>query len=106
MDAAVAEAARVYAQFGEDKFINQSSPDSPLFTVTAAQYEREEFNFSGFASSGPRMTRMLAMMRFLAGQLDESKAFAQLGMKEAGPSWSRLNDLTDLANGTWTPPTS
>lgn len=106
MDAAVAEAARVYAQFGEDRFINQSSPGSPLFTVTAAQFERGEFNFSGFRSTRIRMTRTLAMMRFLAGQFDESKAFAQLGMDEASPTWSRLNDLADLVIGTWTPPAS
>jgi hypothetical protein len=96
MDAAVREAAAVYAQRGRELFAEQSGPQAPLSRVTPAEFENGRFDFSGFANTAVGMARALALMRRSAGNLDDARGFAHIGLKHVGSAVALRRELEDL----------
>ena len=92
MDLAVQRSAKVYATVGRRLFSEQSGPEAPLHRVTPEQFQAG-FNFSGFASTGARMARALAMMRQFAGNLHDARAFARIALASLGPAHGLCQEL-------------
>lgn len=97
MDAAVRAAASVCATIGRRLFAELTRPESPLHTVTPAQFEAGHYSFSGFGSSKVRMARSLALMRRSAGNLADASAFARIALANLGSADALRADLEALS---------
>jgi hypothetical protein len=98
MDAAVLQAAAVYASVGRKLFSEQSGSNSSLHAVTPEEFENEQYRFSGFASTKVRMALALALMRQSVGNLDQARAFAKIGLASLTSTSALKSELERLCN--------
>lgn len=84
MDAAVADAAAVYAVRGRQMFAPFIGPATPLHTMTAANLAEGAYDLHGFWVLGTGLARTLAQMRQAEGDLAAARAFAQLAVDRMG----------------------
>ena len=96
MDAAVQAAASVYGTVGRRLFSEMSGPESPLHTVTPAQFDAEQVRFSGFGSTKVRMARSLALMRQSTGNLADASAFARIALASLGNATALRAELEEF----------
>ena len=100
MDAAVRAAASVYATIGRRLFSEVSGPESPLYKVTPAQFEADQYSFSGFGSTKVRTARSLALMRRSVGNLADANAFARIALAHLGEASALRADVEELLRAT------
>lgn len=96
MDAAVQQAASVYASAGRGLFTAFDGPDAAIHSLTPAQLERGQYGLNGFGSTKARMALALARMRQTSGRLYEARAFAAIGLAEVGNAGGLRRMLEDL----------
>jgi hypothetical protein len=101
MDAAIKEAASVYADFGRPAFAKLVEPNSPLLNVTPQQFEAGRFDFSGFKSTDVMMAKALSLIRLAAGDSGGAQAFARIAIDRAGPAFGQLREMKAINQGTW-----
>jgi len=100
MDTAVLAAASVYTTFGRRLFAEQSGAESPLHTVTPAQFDAGHYSFSGFRSTKVRMARSLALMRQSIGNLADASAFARIALANLGAAHALRAELEAFCRAT------
>jgi hypothetical protein len=93
MSSAVRSAAAVYVVVGRPLLSVFSETESPLHTVTAAQFESGQYNFAGFGSTKVRMALALARFRAARQQMQEAKAFANIGLANLGSASGLRREL-------------
>lgn len=84
MAQAVRNAADTFTDTGRHWLEQAVRSGSDLNTVSAESFAAGRYNFFGFGSTVCRMALALARLRAAQGEIDESRAFALLGIIEAG----------------------
>lgn len=97
MNAAALAAALVYVNVGRPLLKRVSGPNSPLNAVTAEEFDRGTFDFSGFGSTKVRMALTLARFRRSQGLANDSAAFARVGLTHIGSAVALRRELEQLA---------
>jgi hypothetical protein len=97
MNAAALAATLVYVNVGRPLLERVSGPNSRLNAVTAEEFERGAFDFSGFESTKVRMALTLARFRRSQGRASDSAAFACVGLAHVGSAVTLRRDLERLA---------
>jgi len=97
MDAAVREATTVYLRAGRNMFSGFAGPNSPLCTVTPAQFDAGQFDFGGFEPPKVRTARNLALMRRASGDVESARAFAAIALASLGSATDLREELEELA---------
>lgn len=100
MNAAAAAATLVYVKVGRPLLDHVSVPDAAMNTVTADEFERGAFDFSGFGSTQVRMLLTLARLRRSQGRANDSAAFARVGLAHVGSAMALRRELEKLAAAT------
>jgi len=97
MNAAALAAALVYVNVGRPLLDRVSGPNAPLNAVTAEEFNRGAFDFSGFGSTKVRMALTLARLRRSQGRANDSAAFARVGLAHLGSAVALRRELEQLA---------
>lgn len=97
MNAAMAAAALVYINIGRPLLERMSGPNAAMNAVTAEEFDRGVFDFSGFGSTKVRMALTLARLRRSEGRVNDSAAFARIGLAHVGNAVALRRDLEQLA---------
>ena len=97
MNAAALAAAVVYVNVGRPLLESVSRPNAPLNAVTAEEFERGLFDFSGFGSTKVRMALTLARLRRSQGRTNDAAAFARVGLAHLGSAVALRRELEQLA---------
>ncbi|MGK9232958.1 DUF4304 domain-containing protein [Inquilinus limosus] len=95
---AVEQCSKIFLEFGEKSFIEQTGPSSALRTVSPADFESGNFDFSGFSSTKVRMARALSLMRRAVGDHKKSRDFAVIALKHMGSASGLKRELEALAH--------
>jgi Domain of unknown function (DUF4304) len=97
MDDAVREAASVYEVTGRRILSTLAAKDSPLLTITPAQFNVGKLNLFGFANTKVRMARMFALMRSASGNPEDAHDFALIALANLGQATGLRKELEELA---------
>jgi hypothetical protein len=96
MDAAMRLAANVYVGVGRELLAKVASLESPLWHVSAKQFENGQFEFAGFGSTKVRMVLALARLRRAQGDVAAGREFASLGLQNIGNASALRHELEKL----------
>jgi hypothetical protein len=97
MNAAALAAALVYVNVGRPLLARVSGPNAPLNAVTAEEFDKGAYDFSGFGSTKGRMALILARLRRSQGRANDSAAFARVGLSQLGSAVALRRELEQLA---------
>lgn len=97
MNAAAQTAALVYVNVGRPLFESVSGSNAAIKVVTAEEFDKGDFDFSGFGSTKVRMALTLARLRRSQGRANESSAFACVGLAHLGSAVALRRELEQLA---------
>lgn len=97
MNVAASAASLVYIEVGRPLLEHVSGPGAPLNVVTAEEFDKDSFDFSGFSSTKIRMALTLARFRLSQGLANDSAAFARIGLANLGSASALRQDLEQLA---------
>jgi hypothetical protein len=100
MVAAAIAAAAVYVSVGRPLLERVSGPHAAMNTVSAEEFERGAFDFSGFGSTKVRMAFTLARLRQSQGLTNDSAAFARVGLAQIGSAVALRRELEQMAVAT------
>jgi hypothetical protein len=84
MEIAVRQASDVYVSYGRPGMQRFTATYSAFLTVAPDDFRTGRFDFAGLHSTQARMALALARLRCSAGRLDESRAFAAIGLEACG----------------------
>ena len=97
IEGAALSAARLFEAIGLPLFEELSAPDSPILTITAAQFADQAFSIPGLRSSKPRTAQTLALLRLAQGKEVEARLFAKLAVDLASSQMQVRPEIVTLA---------
>jgi hypothetical protein len=89
-------AATVFSTIGAQAFEQQTGPDAPILSISAAEFSETEERFSGFRNNLTRTARALALLREKQGDRPEAIKFAEIARGKAGRAIGLAKEMTDL----------